>query len=284
MSKRKPAVSGLFYPSSAESLKSKIEECFLHPIGPGSLPKKIRGDRLHPLGIISPHAGYMYSGPVAAHGYIQLDGRRWPKTVILIGPNHYGIGTEVSVYPEGTWITPFGPVKIDSELARELVNYSNIISLDELSHIREHSIEVQIPFLQYVLGDFMILPISMLDQSIETSLELGRALAELLKNRSDVMLVASTDFSHYEPHDVAVRKDLAALEKIKKLDIEAFYKVVEAMDISMCGYGPVAAVLEAARRMEAKVAELLKYATSGDVTGDRSSVVGYASLKIELEK
>ncbi|MCX8192934.1 MAG: AmmeMemoRadiSam system protein B [Nitrososphaeria archaeon] len=281
MARRNPAVAGLFYPSSSEMLKKKIEECFLHPIGPRHLPLKVEGDRLPPLAIISPHAGYVYSGPVAAHGYLQLDGRKKPKTVIVIGPNHYGIGTDISVYPEGVWITPLGSVKIDSELARELVNYSSVISLDEVSHIREHSIEVQVPFLQYVLGDFMFLPICMLDQSIEASLELGEVLGEVLKKRKDIMLVASTDFSHYEPHEVAVRKDSIALEKIKNLDLESLYRVIREMDITMCGYGPVATVLKVARELDVKEAELLKYATSGDVTGDRASVVGYGSLKIE---
>lgn len=281
MPRRNPAVAGMFYPSSPTILKKQIEECFLHNIGPGRLPSRSIDKEKHPLALISPHAGYIYSGPVAAHGYLELDGKAKPDTVIVIGPNHYGLGTNVSVYPEGVWSTPLGEVKIDSQIGKKLAELSDVFSLDELSHMREHSIEVQIPFLQYVLGSFNLVPICMLDQSIEVALEVGKALAELLKEKPGILLVASTDFSHYEPHEVAVKKDSVALEKIKKLDLEALYRVLDEMDISMCGYGPVATVLEAARRLEVKEAKLLRYATSGDVTGDRSAVVGYASFKID---
>ncbi len=281
MSRRSPAVAGAFYPSSKTSLKKQIEECFLHRIGPGRLPSGKQSERKHPLALISPHAGYIYSGPVAAHGYLELDNRMRPRTVIVVGPNHYGIGTDVSIYPEGVWVTPLGEVKIDHNLAKQLAELSSIFSLDEISHIREHSIEVQLPFLQYVLGEFTLVPICMLDQNIESSIEVGKALAEILRERRDILLVASTDFTHYEPHEIAVKKDSIALEKIGKLDVETLYRVLYEMDISMCGYGPVSAILEAARRLHATEARLLKYATSGDVTGDLSSVVGYASLKIE---
>ncbi|MEM3409477.1 MAG: AmmeMemoRadiSam system protein B [Nitrososphaerota archaeon] len=281
MPRRTPAVAGTFYPSSSTVLKKQIEECFLHSLGPGRLSSKTADKEKHPLALISPHAGYVYSGPIAAHGYLELDGRAKPDTVIVIGPNHYGFGTSVSIYPEGTWVTPLGEVKVNSEIGKKLAEISEVFSLDELSHLREHSIEVQIPFLQYVLGSFSLVPICMLDQSIEAALEVGKAIAELLSQKSGILLIASTDFSHYEPHEVAVRKDSIALDKIMKLEVETLYRVLREKDISMCGYGPVAAVLEAARRIQARGAELLRYATSGDVTGDKSSVVGYASLKIE---
>lgn len=281
MSRRSPAVAGAFYPSAAEELRAQIEECFLHPIGPGRLPRRAEGERAPPLALISPHAGYIYSGPVAAHGYIQLEGRRRPKTVIVLGPNHYGLGTDVSIYPEGVWATPLGEVRIDSGLAKALAESSDVFSLDEFSHLREHSIEVQVPFLQYVLGDFQLLPICILDQSQRVCLEVGRALGEVLKERDDFLLVASTDFTHYEPDERAKRKDAEVLEKIKGLDAEGMYQVIRTLNVSMCGYGPVAAILEAAKDLGAKEAEILRYATSGDVTGDREAVVGYASAKIE---
>ncbi len=278
--KRPPAVAGMFYPSTEEELRREIERCFLHPLGPGRLPER-RYDGETPPILISPHAGYMYSGPVAAHGYLQLEDRRRPSTVIVVGPNHYGIGTQVSIYPGGEWVTPLGSVPIDMELGVRLTEISDIFSMDEVSHSREHSIEVQVPFLQYVLGEFRFLPICILDQSLPTCLEVGRALAEILKERDDILLVASTDFTHYEPHEYAAEKDGKALEAIKSLSPERMYEVIERFNVSMCGYGPVAAVLEAAREIGSREATLLKYATSGDVTGDRSSVVGYASLKIE---
>jgi len=282
MGRRMPAVAGAFYPSSAESLRMEIENCFQHRIGPGRLPKHVMGER-KPPSLISPHAGYIYSGPVAAHSYLQLEDRMRPEVVVVLGPNHYGIGSAVSIYPEGEWITPFGSVKIDEKLALRLAELSDIFTLDEVSHLREHSIEVQIPFLQYVLGGFKLLPICLLDQGLKTCLEVGRCLAEALRDYESFLLVASTDLTHYEPDEIAKEKDSLALEKVRELDIEGLYQVIRENDISMCGYGAVAAVLEASKRLGAKKAEILKYATSGDVTGDRSAVVGYAAVKMELE-
>ena len=282
MGRRMPAVAGAFYPSSAENLRMEIENCFQHRIGPGRLPKHVIGER-KPPSLISPHAGYIYSGPVAAHSYLQLEDRRRPEVVVVLGPNHYGVGSAVSIYPEGEWITPFGSVKIDEKLALRLAELSDIFTLDEVSHLREHSIEVQIPFLQYVLGRFKLLPICLLDQGLKTCLEVGRCLAEALRDYESFLLVASTDLTHYEPDEIAKEKDSLALEKVRELDVEGLYQVIRENDVSMCGYGAVAAVLEASKRLGAKKAEILKYATSGDVTGDRSAVVGYAAVKIELE-
>lgn len=279
MARRMPAVSGMFYPSTRESLLEEIEASFLHRLGPGRLPRRIKGDR-RPGALIAPHAGYMYSGPVAAHAYLQLDGCR-VETVIVLGPNHYGVGTPVSIYPDGEWLTPLGGIPIDRELAMELAKLSDVFSLDEASHGREHSIEVQLPFIQYVVGDFKLVPICLLDQSIETAVRVGEALAEILRRRGDVALVASSDMTHYEPHEEASRKDSIALERIRELDVEGLYEAIYEHDISMCGYGAVAATLHACRRAGARRAEILKYATSGDVTGDYGSVVGYTAAKIE---
>jgi len=276
-----PAVAGMFYPSSPESLKAEIEHSFLHRIGPGRLPRKPGGDR-NPPSLISPHAGYVYSGPVAAHGYLQLENRIKPETVVILGPNHYGVGSPVSIYPSGEWVTPLGSVKVDEKLALKLAEISDVFTLDEFSHSREHSIEVQVPFLQYVLGEFKVLPICILDQSLETCIEVGGALAEALKNYRSFLLVASTDLTHYEPDEIAKQKDEMALQRIVELDVEGLYEVIRRHEISMCGYGPVAAVLEASKRLGASESEVLRHATSGDITGDRGAVVGYASIKIEL--
>lgn len=280
MGRRVPAVAGMFYPSSPDALRRDIERCFLHRMGPGRLPKRFDGET-RPLFLISPHAGYMYSGPVAAHGYLQLESRVKPEIVVVLGPNHYGIGSSVSIYPGGEWITPLGSIKVDDAFAAELAEISYTFTLDEISHTREHSIEVQLPFLQYILGDFKFVPICILDQSLETCIDVGRALAEALGKRKSFVVVASTDLTHYEPDEVAKRKDEMALEKIVELDSEGLYDVISEHDISMCGYGPVAAILEASRRLGARKVEVLKYATSGDITGDRDAVVGYASIKIE---
>jgi len=281
---RRPAVAGSFYPRTKEEAEKLIEECFLHPIGPGRLPERGEGASPPPLALISPHAGYVYSGPVAVHGYLQLDKKKKPKTVVILGPNHYGFGMPVSIYPEGAWITPLGEVEIDSELGLELAKESDVFSIDETSHLNEHSIEVQVPFLQYVLGEFKLLPICILDQGLKTCLEIGKTLAKKLEERDDILLVASTDFTHYEPDESAKEKDHLVLEKISSLDIMGMYDIIEEKNISMCGYGPVAAVLKAAKNLGAEKAEVLKYATSGDVTGDRGAVVGYASVKIERTK
>lgn len=281
LSRRSPVVAGAFYPASRDEVIAQIEECFLHPLGPGRLPERVGGLTPPPLALISPHAGYIYSGPIAAHGYLQLDGRRRPKTVIILGPNHHGVGTDVSIYPEGVWVTPLGEVEVDSELAKTLVEASGVFSLDEFSHAHEHSIEVQVPFLQYVLGEFRLLPISILDQGLRVCREVGRVLAEVFVERDDLLMVASTDFTHYEPDERAKAKDSKVLERIRELDVDGIYEVIRKLRVSMCGYGPVAAVLEAARRLGARRAEVLKYATSGDVTGDRGAVVGYASAKVE---
>ncbi|MCD6235421.1 MAG: AmmeMemoRadiSam system protein B [Thaumarchaeota archaeon] len=281
LTRRMPVVAGMFYSSSKGSLEKEIEAAFLHELGPGKLPQHREAERAPPA-LIAPHAGYMYSGPIAAHSYIQLDGRRKPETVIILGPNHYGIGTPVSIYPEGSWVTPLGEVEIDRDLAFELAESSDVFSLDELSHQREHSIEVQVPFLQYVLGEVKIVPICMLDQSLGAAVKVGEALAKVLERHENVTLVASSDFTHYEPHEEALRKDEIALDRIRELDVNGLYEVIGKYDISMCGYGAVAAVLHACKKLGAKKAEVLKHATSGDVTGDYGSVVGYAAVKVEF--
>ncbi len=278
--RRAPAVAGMFYSSSKEGLRDEIESAFLHKLGPGKLPEKLKGDR-RPPALIVPHAGYVYSGPVAAHAYAQLDGRR-VVTVIILGPNHYGVGTPVSIYPEGEWLTPLGGVEVDRDLAMELAKKSDVFSLDEISHEREHSIEVQLPFLQYVLEEFKLVAICILDQSYQTSIKVGKTIAEVLKAYEDAALIASTDFTHYEPHEEVVRKDEMALEKIENLDVEGLYEVITRHGISMCGYGGVAAVLQACKELGAERAEVLKHATSGDITGDYGSVVGYGAVKLEL--
>jgi len=278
---RRPVVAGSFYASTQKLLREQIKEAFLHPIGPGRLPRDVWGDERVPA-LICPHAGYIYSGPVAAHSYISLEGRRKPKVVIIIGPNHSGIGSEVSVYPEGEWLTPLGSVPIDSELAKLISKNSDLISLDEYSHDEEHSLEVQLPFLQYVLGSFKLVPIAMLNQDRDVAEEVGRAVAESVSGQ-DVLLIASSDFTHYEPDSVAKKKDMMAIDRISALDVEGFYDVIFKHRITACGYGPIAALMTASKILGARNANLLKYATSGDVTGDRSAVVGYASILIELE-
>ncbi len=279
MGVRRPWVAGSFYPGDPEGLRRSIEECFRHRLGPGALPGRGVGHR-RIAALISPHAGYIYSGPAAAHGYYQLalDGK--PSTFIILGPNHTGLGSPVAMMSEGAWETPLGVVEIDGELAQAIFKASDIIDIDEIAHLREHSIEVQLPFLQYLYGsEFRFVPICMGLQDLETSRAVGRAIAEASRGR-DVVIIASTDFSHYEPQSRAERNDRRVIEAILNLDEEEVQRTVRRYGVSMCGYGPVSAAITAAKELGASSAELLAYHTSGDVTGDYSAVVGYASIKL----
>lgn len=269
----------MFYGDNASSLKGQIEDCFRHNLGPRALPKVADRKMRDTVGLISPHAGYMYSGPVAAHGYysLALDGK--PDVVVIMGPNHTGAGSGLAIMKEGAWRTPLGEVEIDIDVADAIMKGSSIIDADETAHMREHSIEVQLPWLQYLFGStgFRFVPICFLMQDLESSREVGVAVAQALKARTG-LVIASTDMTHYESQKVAERKDKAVIEAALKLDEKALYSTVEGSQVSMCGYGPVVAALVAAKELGAKDSKLLCYKTSGDVTGDYSTVVGYASL------
>jgi AmmeMemoRadiSam system protein B len=278
---RSPVVAGSFYPSSEATLRDTIKDCFLGRLGPGKLPLAIeKKEERNILGLISPHAGYMYSGPVAAHGYYQLGREKKPQSVVIIGPNHTGLGPGISIYPDEEWVTPLGRVRVNESLAQKIITASDAFSSDKNAHILEHSIEVQLPFLQFLYeDDFEIVPICMRDQTFETSYELGKAISESSKE-NDPLIIASTDFTHYESADSARKKDQMALEAILRLDADGLLQTVYRIDISMCGAGPVAAMLTASRGLGAKKVELIAYQTSGDVTGDLTAVVGYASVKV----
>jgi AmmeMemoRadiSam system protein B len=275
---RRPAVAGQFYEADPTRLKRSIEECFLHPLGPQKIPPAPKTDE-EIAGLVSPHAGYIYSGPIAAHGYYYASSLPTPELVVIVGPNHWGAGSGVATVSGGVWRTPLGDLEISAEDAKALVKVSGIVDFSEEAHRREHSIEVQLPFLQYIFDSkFKILPISMLFQDRETAVEVGHAIAEIVKGRR-CLIIASSDLTHYESQKEAERKDAAFINATLSLDVVKLYSVIQRLDISACGYGPVAALMTAANNLSLKKAELLKYATSGDVTGDKSSVVGYASIR-----
>jgi len=272
--------AGSFYAGTRESLIRQIEECFTHKFGPGSLPSLQEVGERKIIGLVCPHAGYMYSGPVAANAYhrLSMDGR--VEVFIIMGPNHQGIGSGVALMDKGVWRTPLGDVEVDGEIAREILRHSSIIDVDELAHAYEHSIEVQVPFLQYIYGQSLrFVPICFLMQDLETAREVGQALAEALKDKNAV-IIASSDWTHYEPQRVAYEKDGEAINAILKLDEKLFYSILESRRMTVCGYGPIAALITAAKRLGARNAELLSYKTSGDMTGDTSAVVGYAAISI----
>ena len=277
---RHPSQAGAFYAGTAQSLKAQIAGCFTHRFGPGKLPKVVEDGLRSVVGLICPHAGYMYSGPVAAHAYYSLavDGK--PDVVVIFGPNHTGRGSALALMNEGVWQTPLGDVEIDNLTAKQIADESHIVDIDDSAHTFEHSIEVQLPFLQYLYGSaFKFVPICFLMQDLESSREVGRAVAKALSGKNS-LIIASTDMTHYEPHEQAQRKDKMAIDAVAKMDEELYYSTVESQNISTCGYGPTVAVITAAKLSGAKRAQLLCYKTSGDVISDFSSVVGYASMSL----
>lgn len=278
MKDRRPSVAGSFYESSGEAIKDQMIWCFLHRIGPGSLPAGAESQERRIVALISPHAGYIYSGPVAAHGYYQLSKEPVPEIVVIIGPNHTGMGAGVSVWGEGAWLTPLGRILVDATLAEDLAN-KGIVEIDQEAHLYEHSIEVQLPFLQFIYQkqrEFKILPICMMLQDYMTSLELGTALGDSLRGKSS-LIIASTDFSHYVPYSEAYRKDSLVGECIIKMDPKALSETVIRENVSMCGPGPVMTAIIAAKKLGASTCKKLCYATSGDTYGPKDEVVGYGS-------
>ncbi len=279
---RRPAHAGTFYPARREDLLKAIEDSFLHPLGPGKLPPRDMVDGRLPgtIGYVAPHAGYIYSGPVAAHAYYDLALRKKPDVVVIAGPNHTGMGLGASVFRGDAWETPLGLVPVDNEVARLIVEYTEYFSFDNEAHLYEHSVEVQVPFIQYVLGEVPIVSIVIYVQTLDVARDLGRALARIRGEHGvDLLFIASTDFNHYEPHDITVKKDMIAIDRILSLDDEGLYKVLEEYNITMCGPAPATALINYAKSIGAPKPVLLKHATSGDVTGDKAWVVGYAAIK-----
>ena len=277
MAIRRPAVAGAFYAASPESLKKQIIDCFNHQLGPGRLPGTITSSGV--LSIVCPHAGYVYSGPAAAHGYLALSEQKPPETVVIIGPNHTGWGTPVSVMREGIWETPLGTVAIDSELADKIIECSPTARSDESAFIREHSVEVQLPFLQFIYPDFKFVPICMGYQDLETSSELGKAIYEASQDK-EIIVIASSDLTHQESKASANKKDQYVLDAIREMNEKKLQDSVKRHHITTCGYGPISATLVYSKLRKATEAEILSYYTSGDIIGDTSAVVGYASAKI----
>jgi len=278
---RRPTVSGQFYEADAEELRAQIKSCFLHKIGPQKLPEvNLHSQPRSIVGLICPHAGYMYSGHVAASAYYELAKDGKPDTVVLMGPNHTGYGSALSMMRQGAWQTPLGNVEIDTALADQIRQETNLIDVDEFAHRYEHSIEVQLPFLQFLYGvSFKIVPICFLMQDYDSAFEVGSALEEAL-DTVNAVVIASSDMTHYETAKNAAEKDQAALKAVIDLDAKQFYETVETRNITACGYAPITALITYAKGICAK-AKLLNYRNSGDITGDHSSVVGYAAVSFK---
>ena len=278
---RRPTQAGAFYEDDAEALKTQIKNCFLHEFGPRKLPQ-INTNRLKEIvGLVCPHAGYMYSGVVAANAYYELSQDGKLDTAVILGPNHTGYGGALSLMAEGVWSTPLGDVEVDGETADQLAHETSIVNVDDMAHRFEHSIEVQLPFLQYLYGDsFKFLPVCYRMQDLASAVEVGKALAKVLAEKNAVV-IASSDMTHYESQKTAAAKDLEALKAVEAMDEKSFYSIVEARNVTACGYGPIATVIAAAKGLGAKKATLLSYRSSGDITGEYSSVVGYAAVSFK---
>ena len=264
---RQPAVAGQFYPGTEASLRKSIEKMI------ESVPKEIKAK-----GVVSPHAGYMYSGPVAGMVFSSVE---VPETVVILGPNHTGVGKPYAICTSGKWALPMGETEIAEDLAKEVLNEAKPLEDDANAHRHEHSLEVQIPFLQYFQPKVKIVPIVIGGYGLSEFTEIGQAIAKCIKRyKKDVLIVASSDMTHYERQEIAEKKDNLAIEAILNLDEKEMLQRVEKHNISMCGYAPTAIMLVAVKGLGAKETKLIKYMTSGDTTGDYSAVVGYAGLVI----
>jgi AmmeMemoRadiSam system protein B/AmmeMemoRadiSam system protein A len=262
---RSPVVSGQFYPASPSQLKAMIE---------GMVDEKAAKEEV--IGLVSPHAGYIYSGRVAGAVISKI---KFKDTFIIMGPNHTGMGKPCSIMTEGVWKTPLGEVEIDSELGKRILASSSYLQEDFAAHQYEHSIEVQIPFLQYFKPDIRFVPIILAYSSGAIYKEIGREIAKAIKNSNkEVVIIASSDMTHYEPQESAQRKDMHAIEAILDLNEDELLRRIYELDISMCGYAPAVSLISAAKELGATGAELVKYQTSGDTSGDYTSVVGYAGI------
>jgi len=231
------------------------------------------------IGIVSPHAGYPYSGLVAAATLSRVVFR---QTFVILGPNHTGRGAPFSIMTQGAWRTPLGEIPIDEEMAHAILEHSDLLEEDIEAHRYEHSIEVQLPFLQYFRKDVKFVPIVLVPAERKAYKAIGESIAAAVRDRgNEVIIMASSDMTHYEPHDRATKKDARALEAILKLDEDMLLDRIEAHHITMCGFAPTASLLVAAKELGATKAELVRYQTSGDTTGDYESVVGYAGVIIK---
>jgi len=264
---RPPAVAGLFYPADPRELARQIDEFC-----------RSRGKKILARACVVPHAGYMYSGHVAGAVYSAIE---IPQRCILLGPRHYPQGQPMSILTEGAFATPFGEAPIDEPMASELAKACPLLREDPVSHAREHSLEVQIPFLQRLRTDFRFAPIVLATDRYGAIEELGRAVAQVVKAQEEpVLLIASSDMNHYESDAVTRVKDERAIARILALDPRGLYDTVRLEGITMCGYAATVAMLIAIRELGANEATLIRYATSADAGGDRDRVVGYAGVTL----
>jgi len=267
---RAPVVAGAFYPGDPGQLRTAVERLLVRTVEPRRV-----------IALLVPHAGYVYSGATAGK---TLASAELPERLIILCPNHTGWGTPVSCWPGGSWRTPLGEVEVDEDLAARVLEACPAVTADASAHLREHSVEVILPLLQVYLERFRIVPVTVAEQRLGTLLELGRGLAGVLREASPgAAVIVSTDMNHYEDAKTNRTKDDLALKAVTDLDPEALHEACVTRGISMCGFAPAVAALEAAVLVGADHAEIVDYAHSGQVTGDDSEVVSYAGVRIWKE-
>ena len=266
---RHPAWADRFYPGNAALLREELDRC-LTPLPPEKLPR--------PIGCVSPHAAYMYSGPIAGAVFARIE---LPQTFIILCPNHTGRGDPLAIMSEGAWQTPLGKAQIDAALAARLEKRCHLLSQDARAHREEHSLEVQLPFLQKLQPDLRFVPICVGTDAFPALEMLGHAMAAVIRESPGrILIVASSDMNHFESDERTRLKDRCAIDQVLALNPRALYDTVRRENISMCGYCPTAAMLTAALDLGARQAEMVRYGTSADVSGDFSSVVGYAGMVV----
>lgn len=262
---RKPAVAGQFYPSNPKILRDTVAKYI-----DKTLPKKVV------KGIVVPHAGYIYSGKISGEVYSQIE---IPERLIILSPNHTGLGVPFSIMNQGEWQLPFGHAKIDEDLANKLMNECDLLEIDTMAHAREHALEVQLPFIQYLKKDFTFVPITLSHINLKDCQQLGEAIAQVIqKEKAEILIVASSDMNHYQDQETTMKKDELALDEILKRNPQTLYEVVHQKDVSMCGIIPTTVMLTATNHLGATHAELIDHKTSGDVSGNYDHVVGYAGV------
>jgi AmmeMemoRadiSam system protein B len=269
MTTRAPAVAGTFYEGTQDRLRAQVKRCLdENPAAPNKEPF---------IGAVVPHAGLMYSGHVAGAFYKSA---ALPKRYIILCPNHTGLGHFAAINRDGAWRTPLGDAQIDAPLAEELMKRAPMLAEDSKAHAREHSLEVQLPFLQALAGDFTFVPLCLATHNYALCEEIGKAIADVVRGQDGVGILASSDLNHYEDQRTTLRKDQLAIDEVVELDPRGLWDAVEEHDVSMCGFIPTTVMLIAAKELGATRARLLKHATSGDVNGDYGHVVGYAAIAV----
>lgn len=267
--RREPAVAGQFYPGNKQELESQLQKFCRSNESPFQ----------HVSGIISPHAGYIYSGGIAGRLFSRLE---IPDRVILLGPNHHGAGHPGAVYSSGSWRTPLGEIRVDTELADRILAACPHFAADDVAHRQEHSLEVQVPFIQYCNPEATFVPICIGHLPLENLIASGESLADVIAaSGAPVLIIASSDMTHFESADAARKKDFLALEHVENIDPEGLYATVRDHRISMCGVLPSVVMLAAVRKLGAQKGELVEYGHSGDITGDDRDVVGYAAAVVQ---